>query len=109
MRRKYQLMVGDFACFAWYKLNINVTASCRINLNKDQKYSFSSLHAERAKNRKKEPFLETKNTAGGVKKGGAKLKRADVHFSSISSEFSVAFDLSDWADSSEADARTCYV
>lgn len=63
MHRKYQLMVGDFACFALFKLDINVTASCRINLNKDQKYSFSSLHAERA-----EPFLETKNTAGGVKK-----------------------------------------
>lgn len=61
-------MVGDFACLAWCELDINVTASCRINLNRDQKYSFSSLHAERAKKKKKEPFLETKNTAGGVEK-----------------------------------------
>lgn len=39
------------------------------------------------KKREKKPFSETKNTAGGVKKGGAKLKKVDVRFSAINSEF----------------------
>lgn len=81
---------------------LDIMASCSFNLNRVLSYSFKA---------KEMPFLETKNTAVGDKKGGAKLKcvQASTSARSVQNSGPLPFDLSGRTDSPEADARCCYV